>query len=98
MFGIGPYLGAAAQANDLADLFGTLPVLTEGSFVDGGFQFEAFGVVPNTTNIIEWSPDLATWKPMATNIPASNSFPCLDPSATHSNNRFYRLQQHPLVR
>jgi len=97
MFRVGPYLGAAAQANDLADLFGTLPVLVGASFTGGGFQFEAFGVVPNTTNIIEWSPDLSTWKPVTTNTPGSNSFPYFDPSATNSNSRFYRLQQLPLV-
>jgi hypothetical protein len=51
------------------------------------------GVLPGSTNFVEASTDLVTWKCVSTNYSLSNSFSVKDNTATNFHRRFYRVRQ-----
>jgi hypothetical protein len=64
---------------------------------DGSFIFNVLHVVPNTTNYLQYTTDLAGghWQTVSMFIPATNSYTFTDPDAQSSPQRFYRLSLIP---
>lgn len=95
IFGVLPWLGDAANATDLSDLFMQLTIQPLGKTADGAFSLNVTGVLPGTTNFVEASTNLAVWNAISTNCCASNSFSVTDAGMTNFNWQFYRVRQAP---
>ncbi len=94
IFHVEPFLGAAATAQSLADLFygyGLRHVRRSGN----SFQFDVVGTTPGKTNIIESSTNLIHWVAINTNVATSVGFSFTDTTAQNSPARFYRTRQSP---
>ena len=100
-FQVRPWLGDAANAEPLADLFMT--VNTNSGFRitslvpagSGTFQLTANGAVPSQPVVLESSTNLQTWTAVNTNTPSGSSlaFSITNNPAADSWRRFYRLVQ-----
>jgi hypothetical protein len=95
IFGVGPFLGDAANAADLSDLFTQFGFSAVVKQPSGAIHLTASGVTPGRTNIVQASSDLASWVPISTNVATTNTFMVVDSDATNFNRRFYRLLQLP---
>jgi hypothetical protein len=95
IFDVGPFLGDAANATDLSDLFIQFGIYRIAKMPSGAIRLDAVGVTPGRTNIVEASTDLTTWLPIWTNVATSTTFTIVDGDATNLNQRFYRLLQLP---
>ena len=95
IFGVGPFLGDAANAVDLSDLFVQFGFHRIVKMPSGAMHLTAVGVTPGRTNIVEASTDLMTWLPISTNVATSRTFATIDSEATSLNRRYYRLLQLP---
>lgn len=93
IFGVSPWLGDAANATDLSDLFQKLDITATGMDSNGAFGLNITGVLPGSTNFVEASTNLATWNVIATNWSSSNVFFIKDNTATNHNWQFYRVRQ-----
>lgn len=60
--------------------------------LDGHAQFDVVTSFPGRKTIIEASPNLYDWMPLATNIPVSTSFIFTDTSFVSRSNWFYRAR------
>ncbi len=67
-----------------------LGIQSPGLTSDGRVQFGVVTSFPGESTVIESSPDLATWSPIATNVPPGNAFTFVDPSPATNAARFYR--------
>lgn len=95
LFSVSPWLGDAANAADLSDLF-MQPTLSSGGIAtNGAFSLNVTGVWPGSTNYVEASTNLAAWKVISTNSSSSNSFSFTDGTATNYPWQFYRVRQAP---
>jgi hypothetical protein len=95
IFGVTPFLGDAANAPGLSDLFCAFALRDISRMPNGGLQFTATGVIPGWTTVLEGSTDLATWVALRTNAPATNSLTITDQPPADLTNRFYRIFQKP---
>ena len=99
IFGVQPYLGGAANAPDLFDLFTPFSVPAAAYSAMGGFQLTVTGVIPGRTNLVQMTTTPPAWTTVATNVlpinALSNSFLYSDPTASGAVNRFYRVVQLP---
>ena len=95
IFGVSPWLGDAANATDLNDLFQQLRIQPLGWITEGAFGMNITGVQPGTTNFVEASTNLRTWTVIATNGSTSSSFSITDSAAANHNPQFYRVRQTP---
>jgi hypothetical protein len=95
IFGVAPWLGDAANATDLSDLFMQLTINFAGLSTNGAFCMNITGVLTGTTNFVEASTNLTTWNVVSINYGSSNSFSFQDNAATHVGERFYRVRQPP---
>jgi hypothetical protein len=95
IFGVGPFLGAAANATDLSDLFFQFGIHQLVKMPSGAIHISAVGITPGRTNIVEASTDLKTWLPIWTNVSTSRTFETVDTNAASMEQRFYRLLQLP---
>lgn len=93
IFGVSPWLGDAANATDLSDLFAQFAIHPAGRAANGAFCMVVTGVFPGQTNFVEASTNLATWNVLGTNRCSSNSFSITDNTATNHNWQFYRIRQ-----
>jgi hypothetical protein len=93
IFGVSPWLGDAANATDLSDLFMQLEIRSAGKNTNGAFCLNVTGVLPGTTNFVEASPDLYEWMAISTNASSSNSFFFSDQTTTNYGRQFYRVRQ-----
>jgi len=94
IFGVTPFLGAAANANNLSDLFygyGLRNFRRSGSDI----QFDVVGAIAGKTNVIEMSTNLVNWTPLITNIVPSPNFSITNIPDSNSPSRFYRAFQIP---
>jgi len=93
IFNVQPWLGAAAGANDLGDLFGGPPwlQLDSPSLSSNGFALTVVGTTPGQSLIVSVSPDLEAWTPLFTNSVESYVVPYLDTNAPSHQTRFYRV-------
>ena len=90
IFGVGPWLGDAANAGDLTDLFQCFCLTAMANPTNGSIELTLNQAVPGATNVIEVSGNLIDWLPIRTNLAAGNSFRFVDASATNGDRRFYR--------
>jgi phospholipase C len=95
IFGVGPFLGDAANATNLSDLFIQFGISQVVRMPSGGMHLIAGGVTPGRTNVIEASTNLVSWIAISTNVAASSTFAVIDPDAKDFDRRFYRLLQLP---
>lgn len=58
----------------------------------GHAQFDVVTSYPDRDTIIEASPDLENWMPLATNVPVSTSFIFTDTTSVSASNWFYRAR------
>lgn len=93
IFNVSPWLGDAANATDLSDLFLQLTIQPLGVSTNGAFCLNVTGVWPGTTNFVEASMDLTSWSAIATNANSGSSFFVADSTMTNFNLRFYRVRQ-----
>ena len=95
IFGVSPWLGDAANATDLSDLFTKFAIHAAGKSTNGAFCLSITGVVPGRTNFVEASTNLATWNTVSSNWSSSNSFSIVDSTATNRHWQFYRVREAP---
>jgi hypothetical protein len=95
IFDVGPWLGDAANATDLSDLFNAFGLSRVVKLPDGRVELTAVGVTPGRTNLVQASTDLSGWIPLTTNSVSTNTFIVIDDGATNLNRRFYRLVELP---
>jgi hypothetical protein len=95
IFGVSPWLGDAANATDLSDLFLPITLAPAGWSTNGAFCMKVSGVLPGWTNFVEASADLAIWNVISTNWSSSNSFSISDRAATNYLRQFYRVRKGP---
>ena len=95
IFGVSPWLGDAANATDLSDLFTRFAINPAGLVTNGAFRLNITGVVPGRTNVVEASTNLVAWSAVSTNWSASNSFSVVDSAATNRACQFYRVRETP---
>jgi hypothetical protein len=72
--------------------------LAGGVFQSGGaFIFNVNHVVPNTTNYLQYTTNVAggPWQTISMFIPATNTYTFTDPDAQNGQQRFYRLSLTP---
>jgi hypothetical protein len=93
IFGVRPYLGDAARATDLSDLFVSLTLTAAAAQTNGQFQFRLAGLIPGKRAVIQSSTDLWNWNSISTNVPATDTMTFSDDWATDANQRFYRAIQ-----
>jgi hypothetical protein len=93
IFGVSPWLGDAANATDLSDLFMQLTLQPSGVPTNGLFCMQVTGVLPGTTNFVEASTNLIVWNCISTNVATSNSFTVAHHAAMNFNSHFYRIRQ-----
>jgi phosphatidylinositol-3-phosphatase len=96
IFGLRPYLGAAARATNLSDLFKTIQI-TAASWNGTQFTLMATNVIPGHTNHLQMSTNLVTtnWTTLKTNVPATTWQIYVDDTAGASHQRFYRVVEEP---
>src|SRR5208337_3174722 len=61
IFRVSPWLGDAANATDLSDLFAQITIHSAGRATNGAFSMSVTGVVPGWTNFVEVSTNLVRW-------------------------------------
>jgi len=92
IFGVRPFLGDAANANTLSELFLELtlkPVVNAGAF-----GVTLMNTVAGKTNYVQASSDLLHWTSIRTNS-AAGPITIPDPDAANHGQRFYRVVQAP---
>ena len=95
IFGVGPYLADAANANTLADLFNdSVLMLSPPVRSNGIFTVTLNGALPGKTNYVQASSDLVNWNTISTNV-ATNSITIPDPLPAGQAQRFYRAIELP---
>jgi hypothetical protein len=96
IFGLQPYLGDAAFATSLSDLFKTLRIT---GIVPGqdGLEITAANLIPGRTNILQSTLDVGTggWTAIQTNVATAATQKFLDPVDLGAAPRFYRLIELP---
>jgi hypothetical protein len=91
IFGVSPWLGDAANATDLSDLFIQLTMNFAGINTNGAIRLNVTGILPGSTNFVEASTNLVTWNVISTNCSSGNSFSVMDNAATNHGFQFYRV-------
>lgn len=91
IFNVSPWLGDAASATDLSDLFMQLAISSAGMTANGAIVLNISGTLPGSTNFVEASTNLVNWNVISTNYSYSNSFSITDNTATNLNWQFYRV-------
>ncbi len=98
IFGVRPYLGDAANAPDLSDLFSvTNPPsiqLVRPRWANGVFGCIITNLAPGKSFIVEGSSNRTGWLPIKTNTSSSTSASFSD-RPTNSTHRFYRAKEAP---
>ncbi len=96
IFGVRPFLYAAAGAQSLSDLF--KPELRLAAWHDTtnqAFVVTLTGIPSGKTNVFQWTSNFVDWIDLLTNVLATNRFDFIDPAASNSPQRFYRVQEKP---
>lgn len=93
IFGVRPFLGDAANAPDLSDLFVGLRFTTVHRHAEGWIELIGTLAHTNRPHYVEASLDLTNWTKISTNCTSANLCRYLDHAATNFSARFYRLVQ-----
>lgn len=92
IFDVRPFLGDAAGATDLGDLFADdQPLAVSLHFTNDLPQLTFTGLTAGRTNKIQISTNLFDWLTLSTNVMTSNSLSFIDVTATNDSRRFYRV-------
>jgi len=92
IFGVRPFLGDAANANTVSELFQELTLSATPN--GGSFGLALSNVLPGKTNYIQASSDLLQWTSVSTNM-GGGPIIISDPDAAHHAHRFYRAVESP---
>jgi hypothetical protein len=95
IFGVGPLLGDAAEAENLSDLFLMIKLTGAVEAATGAMALTALGVQPGRTYIFEASSNLFDWLPISTNEATSNQVSVTDYPVATFNLHLYRVRQLP---
>jgi hypothetical protein len=102
IFGVRPFLAAAATATSLADLFrddpistNTLRLIAAAAQTNGQFQLTLTGLTLGKTNVLRASTNLSNWDLLRTNVATSNTMDFTDPASGNFIRRFYQLLEPP---
>ena len=95
IFGVRPFLGDAANANDLSDLFTGYSIWGYHFTPDGKAQFNLGGTIPGGTNIIQSSPDLKTWTKVGQVVSSGRTCTFTQPLRSVTLPIYYRALQVP---
>jgi hypothetical protein len=96
VFGVRPFLGTAASAPSLSDLFKpTLRLNSPALASNRNFRFTLTGIPAVKTNFYQFSSNFVTWANLLTNVVATNTFNFTDDTASNSIRRFYRVSETP---
>src|SRR5207249_11411203 len=102
IFGLRPFLAAAATVTSLGDLFRDDPVSTNNlrliavpSQPNGQFQLTLTGLTLGRTNVVHASTNLSNWVLLRTNVATSNTMKFTDPAAGNFIQRFYQSLELP---
>ena len=96
IFGVRPFLSAAANAPSLSDLFKPTLKLSLPAFTSNkSFSFTLTGIPAGKTNYFQFSPNFTNWSDLLTNVVSTNTFNFSDRSASNSPRRFYRVIETP---
>jgi len=102
IFGLRPFLAAAATVTSLGDLFRDDPVSTNNlrlmagpAQTNGQFQFTLTGLTLGRTNVVQASTNLSNWVLLRTNVATSNTMKFTDPAAGNFIQRFYQSLELP---
>src|SRR6266571_6878185 len=93
IFGVRPYLGDAAKATDLSDLFINLTLTAAPGGTNGQFQVVLAGLSLGKRTVIQSSTNLWNWNSLRTNVALSDTMTFSDDWASDSNQRYYRAIQ-----
>ena len=95
IFGVRPYLGDAANAESLRDLFKAPQILT-ARWQANGLELTATNLLAGSTNVLEASIDLApaNWLPIQTNVSTNVVMTFRGPAPAPAR-RFYRVVELP---
>ncbi len=92
IFQVRPFLGAAAFANTLSDLF--IGMTLSASQDNGAVSITINNSLPGKINYLQASSDLLLWSTIRTNTGAA-TLTISDPDASAHTSRFYRVIQMP---
>ena len=95
-FGLRPYLGGAALADNMSDLFKTIQ-LTSARWQSGTFGLTFTNAIPGKTNWLQVSTNLATgsWTSIRTNVATSSSLNFTNTGMSGTGHLFYRVLELP---
>jgi phosphatidylinositol-3-phosphatase len=96
IFGVQPYLGGAADARNLAELFAQpqpqgLRIAGVEKLGPGYYRFVASGAASNATLVLQCSTNLVGWESLLTNPPGQNTFDVNLPTNNPADGGFFRL-------
>ena len=92
IFQVRPFLGNAAFANTLSDLF--IGLTLSASQSNGTVNITINNALPGRTNYLQASSDLLNWSTIRTNI-GTSTLTVTDPASPSYSSRFYRVLQMP---
>lgn len=92
IFQVKPFLGAAAFANTLSDLFTGLTLTASRS--NEVVNITINNALPGRTNYLQASSDLVNWSTIRTNVGVT-TLTVADPLSPSAKGRFYRVLQMP---
>jgi len=95
IFSVSPWLGDAANATDLGDLFASYAVSIFQNDVNGRLQIQVSGTIPGETNTLQTSTNFVSWKNICTNIATGYSFTFTNTFLPNSKAAFYRAVKLP---
>jgi hypothetical protein len=95
IFGVQPWLGDAANANDLSELFNLYGFASAIALSDHTFQLTVTGVTPGQTTIMETSSNLSDWVDLGTNLATTNQIVFIDQTTANNAAKYYRCRQVP---
>jgi hypothetical protein len=93
IFGLRPYLGAAAYANDLGDMFKSIQI-TSTRWLTNALRITVTNLASGRTNYFQYSTNLATtnWTTISTNVATSTgTLTVTNTGLSGSPRRFYRF-------
>jgi hypothetical protein len=92
----GRWNGSLSLIADVTPVTAQTPPVIHSGDASFGFQPAGFGfnwsAIAGQNVVIEGSTDMANWLPLQTNIAAGGAAYFVDPGATNSQHKFYRLR------
>jgi phosphatidylinositol-3-phosphatase len=90
IFGVSPFLGDAANAHDLSDLFNFLQLQASVDAPANRVEIQISGLIPGGRTLLQGSSDLSFWSEITNFIPATYVLRIQDPFSPNLPSRYYR--------